>query len=138
MKKRFAVIAMLALLAAAVLSGCSSGEKEAVKAAARAYAENSMSGNWEEVMKASTGEQLSVLNMLVETLDAASFKSVVRLVEVLDTRVDGNYAEATVHIVRDVKVEDYGTMTDDRQVRYHFYKVNGEWKVYRVEVVLKS
>lgn len=122
-----------------VLTGCfGGGDTSSVKEAAIRYAENSMKGNWQEVIRSSTGEQLSVMTTLSERLENSKFTGEVRSVKVVDSSVNGKTATAVVRIVRDMHVKDYGTITDDRQVLYQFYNVDGVWKVYSVNVVLQN
>lgn len=128
----FVIILMLSV------AGCSNDEKQIVEDAALSYTQNAMAGNWQEVMKGSTGEQLGILLLLSDQLKETKFKADIRLSEVIESNLDGKEASVIVHVVRDVTVADYGTIADDRQILLHLYNLNGEWKVYRMDVILEK
>lgn len=136
LRKGSRIMFTLALLML-TLAGCGgSGQVSTVEQVATTYTTDLMKGNWEAVAQGSTGEQLAILVLLADQLANTAFTSDVRLVEAVDTKVDDITAETIVHVVRDMKVEGYGSITDDRQILYRLYHVDGTWKVYEMRVLL--
>lgn len=128
---------LLPLLLLTFLAGCgNNAEKEEVSEVVKSYIDYTTKGEWEKAIVASTGEQLSVLMLLSDQLELTQYDGTVRLANIVSVTADEEQAKAIVHVVRDLKVQDYGTLTDDRQIAYSLYNVDGEWKVYKVEVVL--
>lgn len=136
--KKLGVFIVLALTLPLVLIACSKEIPRDIEDFAKTYTENLMKGEWNQVANQSTGEQLSVFLLLKDQLEQTSFTADVRLVEVLDVSGDEAKATALVHVVRDMDVEGYGRLTDNRQLLLSLYNMNNEWKVYRVDVVFEE
>ncbi|MBL4952139.1 hypothetical protein JK635_07930 [Neobacillus sp. YIM B02564] len=138
-RTKLSVIVVFTLAISLVLSACDTKEDPNLKPFAKEYTENLMKGNWSRVAKDSTGEQLSVFLLLSDQLSQTEFTSDVRLVKVLKTTmIDDTTATALVHVVRDMEVEKYGRITDDRQILLSLQKVDKDWKVYRTDVVFEK
>lgn len=125
-----------------LLSGCSfpgSGGKGAaeLEQAAVSYATNIANSEWDDVIKASSGDQLAVYMQLVPVLEAMKQTTEVRRVEVVDTSIGSNknLAFVTVHVVKTVSIPDYGSVLDDKQVLLSMKQLDGQWKVFKMDVV---
>ncbi|MFE8700974.1 hypothetical protein ACFYKX_10130 [Cytobacillus sp. FJAT-54145] len=135
-KKPFLVL-LSALFVVGLLSGCSE-DKSGVEKTALRYTEAIMTGDWETAAGESAGEQLGVMLLLSEQLAQTKFTADLRLNEVIETEVDGKKAHAIVHVVRDMSIQEFGSVTDDRQLMLDLYEVDGKWKVYRVDVLFEQ
>lgn len=138
---RMLMVVMASILVLAALTGCKGkgdGDASGPKAAAVAYATAIANHQWDDVIKKSTGDQLSAYLQLVPTFKLVDQQSQLKKVEVIDEDVlKNNTAFVTVRMVRNLTIPDYGSTLDDRQLLLSMKKLDGEWKVFRMDVVSK-
>jgi len=135
--KRFMFLCII--VTAVILSGCSSkvSSDTSIDKAAISYVTNIANNKWDEVLKTSTGDQLAVYTQLVPILKNTKQTSELKVADVVDKAIsdNGKLAFVTVHYVRTVNLPDYGSVMDDKQVLLSMKKLDGEWKVFRMDVV---
>lgn len=143
LKKKALLLTVVFLVLAVVVTGCSrsvTGQnqaKDGIDQAAISYVTDIANSKWDEVLKKSTGDQLAIYMQLVPLLKNVKQTSELKLAEVIDKAVsdNGKLAFVTVHYVRTVNLPDYGSVMDDKQVLLSMRQIDGEWKVFRMDVV---
>lgn len=137
--KNFVLVSVI-LVIALIFTGCSffsrkPKEDPAIEQTAIEYVTNISKGSWDNVLAKSTGDQLAIYMQLVPILQEAKQTSDLKIIEVVDKEVFNKLAFVTVHFVRTVNLPDYGSVMDDKQVLLYMKKIDGEWKVFRLDVV---
>lgn len=137
MKKLGALFLALTMI---FLGGC--GEKEggelqsALEQAAISYGTAIAKQNWDEVLKGSTGDQLSTYLLLVPTFELVEQESELKKIEVMDSvLLENGTGFVTIRLVRSMTLPDYGSVTDDRQILLSMKRIDHSWKVFRMDVV---
>lgn len=139
--KKILILSALMVLVM-VIAGCSwsffgGSETTDIDEAAIAYVTDIANNKWDAVLKRSTGDQLAIYTQLVPILEKSKQTSELKIAEVVDKAVSDNknLAFVTVHYVRTVNLPNYGSVMDDKQVLLSMKKIDGEWKVFRMDVV---
>lgn len=137
--KKLGLMAIVVLLLVTVLSGCKSVSKidTSIDEPAIKYVTNLASSQWDEVLQQSTGDQLAIYTQLLPVLKNVQQTSEIKKVEVTERAIssDKNTAFLTIHLVRTLTLPEYGSSLDDRQLLLSMKKIDGHWKVFKMDIV---
>lgn len=136
LKKIASILIILTLLFSLV--GCSEKtDTSGAAEAAEAFIKNFNELKWDIVLKSTTGDQLAVFQQLIPVLKTSDQKPTLKKVEVIDVTASAktNIAFVTVHYIRTLDIPEYGSVMDDRQVLLSMKKIDGEWKIFKIDTI---
>lgn len=136
MKYKKTISLLLIILLSMSLMGCRKGNEYVEQA--KNYVSNVANGKWEQVLEMSTGDQLAIYMQMVPTLRNIKQTSSLKRLDVVESFSRKNTAFVTIHYVRSVEIPGYGSMMDDKQVMVSMRKVDGQWKVFKLDIVLDN
>lgn len=136
MKKLLSLV-MVLCLASLVFVGCGKKEASEIENFAIQYVSDVTLGNWEEVMSASTGDQLAIYTQLAPMLENLKQDSNIQKVEVIDQSINKKHTLAfiTVYRLANINIDGYGSVLDEKQVLLSLKNIDGVWKVFRYDIV---
>lgn len=115
------------------LSGCSSNKNE-VNDIATNYLKSSLSYDFTEAKKHTTGEALEAINLVESYLSYTELSATVKDVAIQETEASKTYAKVQAFITREISSEEI-TEIENRLILVELVNLNGTWYVYNSTVL---